>query len=235
VRLFGGMGRSLIGFSRRAVICVAKSITVRWIFSTICLFALLVRDESEDKKKAAVFTCSPFFWNGARTLNFCDEKNYTANQKLRIYKKFLKVVKERDSMLIDKGLYDFLYLNCGFIAHYNRFGFCEFYGKKLGMAELLDELLHHHFHWGCAVYMDIGTALQDLAREELLKVLREVEAEKERSKVLLVRQLAEKHGLKIEEYRERVPELNFNTLELPFDTSKKMKSTFHDDQLLLVL
>jgi hypothetical protein len=106
----------------------------------------------------------------------------------------VKGVKNRDSMLIDKPLYDFLHVHFGFIAHYDIHGFRSAYIKRSGMIDLLEELLHHHFEWGCASYNDIGNAMKAIARESLPVIRLEAEAEKKQQELVTQQRIASKHG-----------------------------------------
>ena len=49
---------------------------------------------------------------------------------LPVVRKFRKVIENRDMSLMDKELYQFLNLYCGFIAHYNIYGFRETYAPR---------------------------------------------------------------------------------------------------------
>lgn len=111
--------------------------------------------------------------------SFVNEKSYTAKQKSSLFKKFEKVVRMRDSQLIDKSLYLFLYQYCGYIAHYNWYGFKEYYMGTSQMIEFLEELQFRHFEWGAGHYMDIGNAMKALASVELPKVRMELAKERD--------------------------------------------------------
>jgi hypothetical protein len=126
--------------------------------------------------------------------SFVEEKAYTAKQKTSLFKKFEKVVKMRDSQLIDKSLYHFLYQYCGYKAHYNWYGFKDHYDGKCQMVMFLEELLYHHFEWGAGNYKDIGNAMKLLAREELPKVKMEVVEERNTKEKSMLLALAQKHG-----------------------------------------
>jgi hypothetical protein len=123
---------------------------------------------------------------------FVDEKAYTAQQKSRLFNKFEKVVKKRDSQLIDKSLYHFLYQYCGYIAHYNWYGYKDYYSENI--VEFLEELLHHQFEWGAGIYKDIGNAMKALAMEELPKVKIELAQERMNKEKAMLHALAHKHG-----------------------------------------
>ncbi|MDQ0896391.1 MULTISPECIES: hypothetical protein [unclassified Paenibacillus] len=170
-------------------------------------------------------------------MEFQDELRLTGQQKQRIYKKFMKVVKARDSQLIDKALYDFLYLRSGFIAHYDRHGFIDYYDGRKGMIELLEELLQHHYEWGVGSYTDIGNALKAIARE-LLPVIRfEVEEEKRQRELSTLEKLAVKHGYHVGPAKDTLTSSQL-PLQLAMASSegKKQKRDAHcEGQLLLMI
>ena len=56
--------------------------------------------------------------------------------KLRVVRNFKQVIEERDMSLMNKELYQFLNLHCGFIAHYNINGFKAVYSPPKEFAEV---------------------------------------------------------------------------------------------------
>ena len=60
-------------------------------------------------------------------------------ERLSVVRNFQKVIKARDMSLMNKELYQFLNLYCGFIAHYNIHGFIEYYEDP---GSLRAEILH---------------------------------------------------------------------------------------------
>lgn len=55
---------------------------------------------------------------------------------LPVVRKFRKVIETRDMSLMNKELYQFLNLYCGFIAHYNIHGFRETYTRPKDFADV---------------------------------------------------------------------------------------------------
>ncbi len=133
----------------------------------------------------------------AEDYGFVSEARFTAMEKVRLYRKFEKVVKRRDSSLIDKSLYTFLHVFCGYIAHYNLHGYRQHYEHPQGMLEMLEELLGHHFEWGAAICVDIGNRMKELAREELPKIRVDCLRLQEEKEQKQLRQLALKHGYSV--------------------------------------
>lgn len=172
-------------------------------------------------------------------MEFKDELRLTGHQKQRIYKKFMKVVKARDSQLIDKALYDFLYIRSGFIAHYNIHGFKDHYMGHQGMIELLDELLQHHYEWGAGSYTDIGNALKAIAREVLPVIRHEAEEEKRKREIQTLQKLASKHGYHVglaEDHPLSLPERPLQVAMSSSEKGKKRKYNSHcNEQLLLMV
>lgn len=170
-------------------------------------------------------------------MEFKDELRLTGQQKQRIYKKFLKVVKARDSHLIDKALYDFLHIRSGFIAHYNIHGFREYYENLSGMIDLLEELLRHHYEWGVGSYTDIGNALKAIAREMLPVVRAEAEEEKRQQELATLQKLATKHGYHVGTAAEQLSssDREFQLIMSSSEQSKKRKRDVHCEGQLLLL
>jgi hypothetical protein len=173
---------------------------------------------------------------------FVDEKAYTAQQKSRLFNKFEKVVKKRDSQLIDKSLYHFLYQYCGYIAHYSWYGYKDYYSENI--VEFLEELLHHQFDWGAGNYKDIGNAMKALAREELPKVMIELEQKRMSKEKAMLHALAQKHGYTVAASSNTSVENNTMTLELPsvvlanletVKTNRAKKQQDCEGQLYLVI
>ncbi|CAG7651473.1 hypothetical protein ACFQI7_28180 [Paenibacillus allorhizosphaerae] len=171
-------------------------------------------------------------------MEFQDELRFTAKQKGKIYKKFMKVVKARDSMMIDKSLYEFLHVYSGFIAHYNLHGFRDYYRHLKGIIEMLEELLLHHFEWGAGSYTDIGNALKEIAREALPGIRIEEEAKIKQRELATLQALAAKHGYRVglEEDAPCAVQPELQTMEVPSIQAKKRKrEAFCEGQLLLKL
>ncbi len=59
-----------------------------------------------------------------------------AVDSLRIVNKFRNLIKSRNTEKIDKSLYEFFHLYCGFICHYNINGFREEYASPRQFADV---------------------------------------------------------------------------------------------------
>lgn len=78
-------------------------------------------------------------------VKFADSPKMSAKEKERVYKCFKRVIENRDITLIDKRLYQHLYLHCGFIAHYDIHGFRAAYSDR-GFLEFIDHFLNPSFN-----------------------------------------------------------------------------------------
>ena len=69
---------------------------------------------------------------------------------LPVVRKFRKVIENRDMTLMDNQLYQFLNLYCGFIAHYNIYGFRETYASPREFADVFIRHFDrdHRYFWG---------------------------------------------------------------------------------------
>jgi hypothetical protein len=81
-----------------------------------------------------------------------DTKYFSASQKNRAFNCFTRVLKTRDINTMDKNLYEYLHLNCGFIAHYNIHRFkTEYDGHEFcRFIEHFDrnsQIFHSCSHW----------------------------------------------------------------------------------------
>ena len=71
---------------------------------------------------------------------------------LPVVRKFRKVIESRDMSLMDKELYQFLNLYCGFIAHYNIYGFREAYAAPRDFADVFIRHLDRDHRYFCGNY-----------------------------------------------------------------------------------
>lgn len=71
---------------------------------------------------------------------------------LPVVRKFRKVIENRDMSLMDKELYQFLNLHCGFIAHYNIYGFRETYAAPRDFADVFIRHFDQDHRYFCGNY-----------------------------------------------------------------------------------
>ncbi len=71
---------------------------------------------------------------------------------LPVVRKFRKVIESRDMNLMDKELYQFLNLYCGFIAHYNIYGFRETYAPPREFADVFIRHFDRDHRYFCGNY-----------------------------------------------------------------------------------
>src|SRR3989339_176184 len=69
-----------------------------------------------------------------------------------VVRKFRKVIENRDMSMMDKELYQFLNLNCGFIAHYNIYGFRETYTAPRDFADVFIRHFDRDHRYFCGNY-----------------------------------------------------------------------------------
>lgn len=121
----------------------------------------------------------------------------------KIFKKFKKFVDSRDSMKIDKALYNHLHLRTGFIAHYDIHGFRETYSGR-GFLDFID-------HFEQCVYACYGpTSELNLRLKRYIldqsDTIRQEFARKAKEKELTtLKTLAPKHGLMVVACQEDSP------------------------------
>ena len=71
---------------------------------------------------------------------------------LPVVRKFRKVIENRDMTLMDNQLYQFLNLYCGFIAHYNIYGFRETYTAPRDFADVFIRHFDRDHRYFCGNY-----------------------------------------------------------------------------------
>ena len=71
---------------------------------------------------------------------------------LPVVRKFRKVIENRDMNMMDKELYQFLNLYCGFIAHYNIYGFRETYTPPREFADVFIRHFDRDHRYFCGNY-----------------------------------------------------------------------------------
>ena len=71
---------------------------------------------------------------------------------LPVVRKFRKVIESRDMGQMDKELYQFLNLHCGFIAHYNIYGFRETYTAPRDFADVFIRHFDRDHRYFCGNY-----------------------------------------------------------------------------------
>jgi len=71
---------------------------------------------------------------------------------LPVVRKFRQVIEKRDMNLMDKELYEFLNLYCGFIAHYNIYGFREIYTPPREFADVFIRHFDRDHRYFCGNY-----------------------------------------------------------------------------------
>lgn len=69
-----------------------------------------------------------------------------------VVRKFRQVVEGRDMSRMDKELYEFLNLYCGFIAHYNIYGFRETYAAPKTFADVFIRHFDRDHRYFCGNY-----------------------------------------------------------------------------------
>lgn len=128
-------------------------------------------------------------------MQFNDVQYMTAKEKEKVYKNFKQVVAKRDINLMQKSLYNHLHLHCGFIAHYDIHGFkAEYSGQNF--RRFIEWLMENpHLVWGD--YTDINGGIREYLAGQYQQILAELDAEQANRELILLRALAEKHGIEL--------------------------------------
>ncbi len=80
---------------------------------------------------------------------------------LPVVRKFRKVIESHDMNMMDKELYEFLHLYCGFIAHYNIYGFRETYASPREFADVFIRHFDKDHRYFCGNYACHSEPYQD--------------------------------------------------------------------------
>ena len=135
--------------------------------------------------------------------DFTTVRFMTAEEKFSVLENFTKIIEQRTIHLMDQDLYQHLHRHGGFIAHFDIDGFRSFYAELpdfLGFCEAFLNQNMKRFNWrSMADYRDINQAMIRIAMAHIPAIRQEVhtyQTEKERE---LFYQLAEKHGITIQE------------------------------------
>lgn len=127
----------------------------------------------------------------------------TEAEQEKLFKKFKKVVDSRDSMKIDKALYNHLYLRTGFIAHYDIHGFRETYSGR-GFLDFVD----HFEQCSYACYgptAEFNTRLKRYILDQADVIRQEFARKAEQKELATLQTLAQKHGFTVVPRQEDVP------------------------------
>lgn len=135
--------------------------------------------------------------------DFRDERYMSAQQKYKAYKKFKSVIEKRDINLMDKNLYEHLHLHCGYIAHYDINGFKATYSEPKDFLEFCENFLilnTDRISWrSMEEYADVQRAMIEVLEQHIDQIRKEVENHETEQELKLLRLLAAKHGVKIQE------------------------------------
>lgn len=132
-----------------------------------------------------------------------DTKFLSASQKSGAFNCFARVLKARDINKMDKNLYNHLHLHCGFIAHYDIFGFkAEYSGQDfrrfVAHFDRRSLLFGGWNHWvNMEGHADVNNDMVNLATSLAPQIYAELDQLKNSAEIKLCKALAEKHGLKI--------------------------------------
>jgi hypothetical protein len=96
-----------------------------------------------------------------------------------VVRKFRQMIEKRDMSLMDKELYEFLHLHCGFIAHYNIYGFRETYAAPKDFADVFIRHFDRDHRYFCGnfachqdPYQDTGYRKAEI-KEEFFRIVNE--------------------------------------------------------------
>jgi len=135
--------------------------------------------------------------------DFRDERYMSAQQKYKAYKEFKSVIEKRDINLMDKNLYEHLRLHCGYIAHYDINGFKAMYSEPKDFLQFCENFLIQNtdrISWrSMEEYADVLQAMIEVLEQHIDRIRKEVENHETEQELKLLRLLAAKHGVKIQE------------------------------------
>lgn len=94
---------------------------------------------------------------------------------------FAHIIKSRDIRHLKKPLYEFLHLNCGFIAHYDIHGFIATYSEPVEFLNFCMDLVHIDLEvHQCDTTDDYG---HGYTNKEVMEVMGKILTEEELSKI----------------------------------------------------
>lgn len=131
-----------------------------------------------------------------------DTEFWSAKQMEKAYKCFARVLKHRDINKMDKNLYEFLHLHCGFIAHYSIRGFKSVYSGQnfRDFVEHFDKRSPNFCNiiiW-TADYADVIKDMVELATSMAPQIYAELDADKKAKEIAYCKAIAAKYGLRVE-------------------------------------
>ena len=80
------------------------------------------------------------------------EAEKTVIERLPVVRNFRQVIEARDMSIMNKGLYQFLNLHCGFIAHYDIHGFRSTYTAPRDFADVFIRHFDRDHRYFCGNY-----------------------------------------------------------------------------------
>ncbi|MFD2614614.1 hypothetical protein [Paenibacillus gansuensis] len=127
----------------------------------------------------------------------------TEAEQEKLFKKFKKVVDSRDSMKIDKTLYNHLYLRTGFIAHYDIHGFRETFSGS-GFLDFVDHF-EQCFYACYGPTAEFNQRLKRYILDHADAIRQEFARKAEQKELAMLQTLAQKHGLTVLPHQEDAP------------------------------
>ena len=113
-----------------------------------------------------------------------------------IIRQFEKVLKSRDPNNISKGLYDYLYIRFGFIAHFNRQGFIHAYED---LRDLVNQIIKYEEIYPqnnlSEDYDEVEQKIVEIAKQYKPEIDKYFQRQEREDDLNTVRILAAKHGI----------------------------------------
>jgi hypothetical protein len=141
----------------------------------------------------------------------------TEVEEEKLFKKFKKVVDTRDSQKIDKALYNHLHLRTGFIAHYSIFGFREAYAESRFLYFV--DHFEQCFYVCYGEYGKFNERLKRYVLDSATAIREEFALKAEQKELMLLRTLAEKHGMSVVQGADEAPSASPQTFDFSLSQS----------------
>lgn len=116
--------------------------------------------------------------------------------KNKVLKGFKRVIDDRSLESMNKTLYEFFHLYCGFIAHYNIHGFKDYYSGR-GFLEFLNNFTHPSYYLTNGKYGEWIQGMIDYAKMHEKQIRFEFDNALMNKKLNTLRHLAEELGYEI--------------------------------------
>lgn len=129
-----------------------------------------------------------------------DTQFLSGKEQEKALKQFKKVIDMRDAELIAKSLYNHLYLHCGFIAHYDIFGFRQTYSGQ-GFRDFVEHFdlnnpkMREWSHWLGGDYTAVNHDMAAYVTSQAPMIYAEMDEEQRKAELAMENKLLEEHAV----------------------------------------